>query len=171
MKVEEVVLPGVGHKYTITTRSGDKLVIVVHNSGKRELQYFEGGGPQPGDEPTAALDLTDEEAREVGAILAGVLFHPEAVGEVKTRLAKLTIEWIKAEPGDPCVGRTLEDVQREAQRHAPEAHILAILKEGHALIPNPPPDTRIEPGDTLVIAGPREAVDAVRRELSRHAHP
>ncbi len=164
MKVEEAVLPGVGHKYTIYTRSGDKLVIVVHNSGKRELQYFEAGSSE--DEPTAALDLTDEEARELGAILAGVLFHPEAVGEVKTRLAKLTIEWVKAEPGDPCVGKTIGECQREAQAHAPEAYILAILREGQAMIPNPPPETRIEPGDTLVLAGSREAVDALKRELA-----
>ena len=41
MKVEEVALPGVGRKFTITVQSGDRLVIVVHNSGKRELQYFE----------------------------------------------------------------------------------------------------------------------------------
>ena len=39
MKVEEVVLPGVGRKYTITVKSGDRIVIVVHSSGKRELQY------------------------------------------------------------------------------------------------------------------------------------
>jgi Putative regulatory, ligand-binding protein related to C-terminal domains of K+ channels len=40
MKVEEVALPGVGRKFTITVASGDRLVIVVHNSGKRELQYL-----------------------------------------------------------------------------------------------------------------------------------
>jgi Putative regulatory, ligand-binding protein related to C-terminal domains of K+ channels len=38
MKVEEVALPGVGRKFTITVGSGDRLVIVVHSSGKRELQ-------------------------------------------------------------------------------------------------------------------------------------
>ena len=59
MKVEEVLLPGVGRKYTITVKSGDRIVIVVHSSGKRELQYFEAGEE---DEPTVALDLTDEEA-------------------------------------------------------------------------------------------------------------
>ncbi|GIX49053.1 MAG: potassium transporter TrkA [Candidatus Tectimicrobiota bacterium] len=163
MKVEEVVLPGVGRKYTITTRSGDRLVIVVHSSGKRELQYFEAG---EGDEPTAALDLTDEEAREIGAILSGVLFHPEATGDVTARLAEHTIEWMKVEPGDRCVSRTVGECQEEAQLHAPQAHILAILRAGQALVPNPPPESRIEVGDTLILAGSRQGVNALKHELS-----
>lgn len=95
MKVEEVVLPGVGRKFSITVQSGDRLVIVVHSSGRRELQYFEAGSE---DEPSAALDLTDEEAREIGAILAGVLFHPEAVGDTQSKLGQKVIEWIKVLP-------------------------------------------------------------------------
>jgi len=83
MKVEEVVLPGVGRKFIMELQSGDRLVVVIHYSGKRELQYYRKGEE---DEPTAALDLTEEEARELGAILAGVLFHPEAVGETQSKL-------------------------------------------------------------------------------------
>ncbi len=155
MRIEESVLPGVGRKYTIHTRAGDRLIIVVHHSGRREVYCFADGQ----EEPTAALELSDEEAREVGAILAGVLFHPEAVGEVKTHLARQTIEWVKIPPGAPCAGRPLRACQ------APGAHVLAVLREGEALLPNPPPDTRLEPGDTLVVAGPREAVDAFKRSL------
>ncbi len=163
VKVEEAVLPGVGHKYTIYTRSGDKMVIVVHNSGKRELQYFEAGEE---DEPTAALDLTDEEARELGAILAGVLFHPEATGDLKTQVAEQVVEWITIEPGDHCVNQTIGDCQQAAETQAAGAHILAVLREGQALMPNPPPKCRIEPGDTLVVAGTREGVEALKHELS-----
>lgn len=90
MKVEEVVLPGVGRKFTIEVQRGDRLV-VVHNSGKRELLFYEKG---EADEPSAALDLTDEEARELGAILAGVLFHPEAVGDTQSKLGAQVFEWI-----------------------------------------------------------------------------
>ncbi len=102
MKVEEVVLPGVGRKYTVTVGSGDRIVIVVHSSGKRELQYFEAGEDE---EPSAALDLTDEEARELGAILAGVLFHPEAVGDTQSKLGQKVIEWIRVFAQD--IGRWL----------------------------------------------------------------
>ncbi|RTI11415.1 potassium transporter TrkA, partial [Thermus scotoductus] len=33
------------------------------------------------------------------------------------------------------------------------------------LIPNPSPDTLLETGDTLVVAGSREAVEALKRTL------
>lgn len=123
MRVEESVLPGVGRKFTVTVRSGDRLVIVIHHSGSRELQYYEKGNP---DEPAAVLDLTDEEARELGAILAGVLFTPEAIGDTQAKLAQDTIEWIKLGPGAPCVGRTV------AELHEQGAHLLAVLREGEA---------------------------------------
>ncbi|KGQ21008.1 cation:proton antiporter regulatory subunit [Thermus filiformis] len=159
MKVEEVVLPGVGRKFTIEVQSGDRLVVVVHNSGKRELQYYEKGEE---DEPTAALDLTDEEARELGAILAGVLFHPEAVGDTRSKLGAQVFEWIPIPPGSPWVGRRVEDLPLP-----PGAHLLALDRPGAPLIPNPGPEALLEPGDTLVLAGSREAIEAFKRALGR----
>ena len=148
MKVEEVVLPGVGRKYTITVKSGDRIVIVVHSSGKRELQYFEAG---------VALDLTDEEARELGAILAGVLFHPEAVGDTRSKLGAKVIEWVKVLPGSKLAGKRVGDLALP-----PGAHLLAVDRPGAPLIPHPGPDVVLEVGDTLVVAGSREAVEALK---------
>ncbi|ADW22645.1 MULTISPECIES: cation:proton antiporter regulatory subunit [Thermus] len=157
MRVEEAVLPGVGRKYTITVQSGDRIVIVVHHSGKREVQYFEAGEE---DEPTMALDLTDEEARELGAILAGVLFHPEAVGDTQSKLGQKVIEWIKVLPGSKLVGKRVGELALP-----PGAHLLAVDRPGAPLIPNPSPDTLLETGDTLVVAGSREAVETLKRTL------
>lgn len=156
MRVEEAVLPGVGRKFTITVQSGDRIVIVVHHSGKRELQYFEG----PAEEPTAALDLTDEEARELGAILAGVLFHPEAVGDTQSKLGQKVIEWLRILPGSPLVGKRVGGLSLPKG-----AHLLAVDRPGAPLIPHPAPDTLLEAGDTLVVAGTREAVEALKRSL------
>lgn len=158
MRVEEAILPGVGRKYTITVQSGDRIVIVVHHSGKRELQYFEAGGE--GDEPAMALDLTDEEARELGAILAGVLFHPEAVGDTQSKLGQKVIEWIKVLPGSKLAGRRVGDLHLP-----PGAHLLAVDRPGAPLMPHPSQETVLEVGDTLVVAGSREAVEALKRSL------
>jgi TrkA domain protein len=157
VRVEEVVLPGVGRKFTVTVGSGDRIVIVVHNSGKRELQYFEAGEE---DEPAAALDLTDEEARELGAILAGVLFHPEAVGDTESKLGSKVIEWVRVLPGSPLTGRRLGEIVLPQG-----AHILAVDRPGAPLIPHPGPEVVLEPGDTLVVAGSRQAVEALRRQF------
>lgn len=157
MRVEEVALPGVGRKFVITVQSGDRIVIVVHNSGKREVQYFERGEE---DEPTMALDLTDEEARELGAILAGVLFHPEATGDTRSKLGEKVIEWIHVLPGSRLAGKRLKEIALP-----PGAHILAVDRPGEPLLPNPGLETVLEVGDTLVVAGSREAVEALRQAL------
>jgi len=95
MRVEEIDLAGVGRKFTVRTSTGDELVIVAHHSGRRQLLLYEGSG----DEPSAALDLTDEEARELGAIPRGVLFHPELTGAATTRVAEQAIEWVEVPAG------------------------------------------------------------------------
>lgn len=146
-----------GRKYTVTVKSGDRIVIVVHHSGKRELQYFEAGEE---DEPTVALDLTDEEARELGAILAGVLFHPEAVGDTRSKLGAKVIEWVKVLPGSKLAGKRVGDLALP-----PGAHLLAVDRPGAPLIPHPGPDVVLEVGDTLVVAGSREAVEALKRSF------
>jgi TrkA domain protein len=158
MRVEEVDLPGVGRKFTLRTQSGDEIVIVVHHAGPRQMLYYEGG---TGDEPAAALDLTDEEARELGAILSGVLFHPELTSAASTRIGEQTIEWVTV-PSGRLPGQRLGDL---VSGHR-DAHVIAVSR-GHVLLPNPGPDLRLEAGDTLVLAGRRQAVDALKAHLSR----
>lgn len=155
MRVDESVLPGVGRKFTITTQSGDRLVVVVHHSGRREVQTYEG---PDADEPLYALDLTDEEARELGAILGGVLFHPEAVARRHTRLQNHTIEWLEVYGN--LAGKRVGDLPLPAQ-----AYLLALLRDGEALIPHPDPGLALHVGDTLVVAGSREGVDALKQKL------
>ena len=151
MRVEEAVLPGVGHKFTLYTGRGDRVVVVVHQTGHRELYFYENDD----DEPAAELELTDEEARELGAILAGVIYHPEVAGEVSARVKELVIEWVRVEPGHACARRRIEDWLA----HAPGVHVLGVLREDQALYPNPPGDLVLEPGDVLIVAGSRAAVD------------
>ena len=64
-------LPGVGTRYDIALGSGGQRVsIVASKDGKRHLYVFETSG----DDPTAVLELTEEQARKVGAVLAGTFF-------------------------------------------------------------------------------------------------
>ena len=64
-------LPGVGKRYDVDLHSAtQRCSIVVARDGKRHLYVF----TSRGDEPTAVLELTEEQARKVGAVLSGTFF-------------------------------------------------------------------------------------------------
>ena len=90
-EIKECDLPGIGKKFTLELDSGDKLVVVVHLSGEREVFKF----MKNNDEPSSVTTLTDEEARQIGAILAGTYFQPVLEDEQKLMMKNVTMEWIK----------------------------------------------------------------------------
>ena len=64
-------LPGLGTRYDVDLHSGsDRVSIVVGRDGKRHLYVF----TKAGDDPTAVIELTEDQARKVGAVLAGTFF-------------------------------------------------------------------------------------------------
>lgn len=64
-------LPGLGTRYDVDLRpGGERVSIVVSRDGKRHLYVF----TERGDEPAAVVELTEEQARKVGAVLAGTFF-------------------------------------------------------------------------------------------------
>lgn len=150
MDVREHDLPGVGKKYAIRTLDGDRMTVIIHNTGHRELYHFKKGE----DFPFYAVRLQDAEARQFGAILGGAYFQPPVAESMDLVLEQLSIEWVKVEPDSPLAGQTIAGA---AIRQRTGASVIAILREGKAR-PNPQPDDRIEAGDTLMVVGDREQV-------------
>ena len=60
MKIRETDLPGIGKKYVVLLKSGKELVIIIYNTGRREIYLMED------EEPSCVIELTDEEAKELG---------------------------------------------------------------------------------------------------------
>lgn len=150
MDVREHDLPGVGKKFAIVTGEGDRVTIIIHNTGHREIYHFKKGE----DYPFYAIRLDDQEARRIGAILGGAYFQPPVAESMEMVLEQLSIEWLKVDEGSVLAGRTL---QESAVRQRTGASVIAVLRDGTAH-PNPQPDQRIEPGDTLMVIGDREQV-------------
>lgn len=150
MQIKESDLPGVGKKFAIFTDAGDRLSIIIHNTGHRELYHFQKGE----DFPFHAVRLEDDEARKLGAILSGAYFQPTVIESMDMVLESLSIEWVKVEAGSTLADRSIAELQI---RKRTGASITAILRDGQA-IPNPQPDQKILPGDTLMVVGTREQV-------------
>ncbi|MDD2297657.1 MAG: hypothetical protein PHX79_07580, partial [Sphaerochaetaceae bacterium] len=63
VEVKMADLPGVGKKISFKTVEDQKIVIVIHHSGKRDLYFFQDSNE---DEADYFLTLTPEETREMG---------------------------------------------------------------------------------------------------------
>ncbi len=154
MEIREHDLPGVGKKFAILTTEGDRMTVIIHNNGAREIYHFKQGE----DYPFHAIRLTDAEARKFGAVLGGAYFQPPVAESMDMVMEQLSIEWLKVEEGSPLAGKT---IQEAAIRKQTGASVIAILRGGRAF-PNPQPSDRMEAGDTLMVIGDREQVDLFR---------
>ena len=157
--ISEVFLPGVGRKFQIETLAGDRLVIVIHDDGTRELYQFTRKNL---DRPVAVLRLTDGEARQIAGIVGGLTYVPRNLPMAEVILEDLVLEWFKIEPGTQCIGRTIHDLQ---VRTATGASIVSIVEPDQTTRTNPEADTVLNEGATLIVAGDRTAINSLKRLL------
>lgn len=154
VEVRETRLPGVGTKFTIRTHDDERVCAVVHLDGLREVYI---GGDD--DEEPAVVTLNDDEARQLGAILSGVVYRPQLVQDLELALKDLVMEWIELPAASPIVGLTVATCRI---RSTTGATIVAILREKGSLA-TPHPDEVLRAGDTLVIIGRPETFQDIRR--------
>ncbi|MDL5362701.1 cation:proton antiporter regulatory subunit [Halalkalicoccus sp. NIPERK01] len=149
MDVSETDLPGVGKRFEVELEEGGVAVVVIHNSGRRELFYRE----SPDADGEELLDLTDRESRVVGSILEGAFFQPVRTQAPETTLGEgVILEWYTLERDSPVVGETLEesDIRRRTG-----ATIIAV-ERGEEVFASPEADFTLRAGDVAVAVGTRE---------------
>lgn len=65
-------LPGVGKRYDIDLgRPDQRISVVMRSGGVRDLYVFASASA----DPTAVIELSEEQARKVGAVLAATFFE------------------------------------------------------------------------------------------------
>ncbi len=160
MEFRESDLPGIGRKFSIITSSGDKITVIVHVTGKREVFVFE---PDDYDEATCDVVMSEEEANQLGSVLMGAYFRPEQEKEKELLIEKLAIEWIKIPENSLIAGKTIKESQI---RPKTGVTVIAVMKPNQETIVNPTPDVRIDSGDTVVIVGTREQVEKFFKEFN-----
>jgi TrkA domain protein len=157
--ISESNLPGIGRKFQIEAASGDRLTIVIHDDGRRELYHFTQENP---DRVTSVVRLQDSEARQVAGIIGGLTYVPKALPSTELILEDLVLEWVTIEPGWACVGKTIQDLR---VRTVTGASIVSIIWENRQKLINPEADTRLDAGATLIVAGDRHTIRALKHLL------
>ena len=149
MTVYESDLPGVGKTFEIDLDDESTLIIVIHNTGKREVFKREGEA-----DSVKLFEITDQLSRQVGSILEGAYFQPIATDTTETMLDDDSLlEWVKVPDGSGVVGRTLRELDL---RNVTGASVVAIRRDDDTES-NPGPDTVLGTDDTLILLGTREA--------------
>jgi TrkA domain protein len=153
MTIYESDLPGVGKKFEIELDDDTTLVIVIHNTGKRELFRREGD-----DDSVKLFELSDKMSRQIGTILEGAYFQPIATDTTETMLDDDSLlEWVRVVESAEIVGQTLEELDF---RVVTGASVVAIQRNDDTES-NPGPETTIRADDTLIVIGTREACNRV----------
>lgn len=154
--IRETDLPGIGHKFQMETNTGDKLVIVIHEDGKRQIFTF---APKDPEESILVATLDDEEARKLAAIIGGMAYTPKALQTLEVDLDNLVIDWYKVPADAKAAGKTIGELQ---MRQKTGASIIAIVDPERPTVLNPGPTEVIRPNATLIVTGTREHVRALK---------
>ena len=148
--MQEQELPGIGHRYDLDVEGG-RVSVVIHHGGRRDIYVTEEG---PRSKPTV-VSLTDDQARRLGAVMAGAYFRPAVAERIEALVGGLVIDWMTVRAESPGRGRTIADLQ---VRRDSGMTIVAIAR-GEDVIVTPEPTEVLAPGDRLVVVGRPEDLE------------
>ena len=158
MPITESDLPGVGKKFEIELKDGE-MIVVIHNTGKREMFYR----PEPDADSEKMFEFDDDLARTIGSIIEGAHFQPIQSESRETTLpGGILLEWYELHPGSPLVGETLES----ADIGNKSGLTVVAIQRGDEVVDSPEADTSLREGDTLIGVGTRENCTAFEAMLS-----
>ncbi|MFF2448263.1 cation:proton antiporter regulatory subunit [Neobacillus sp. NPDC058068] len=159
MNIREIELPGIGKKYEIITKSKDKIVVIIHDDGRRDIYYFD---QEDYEEAISSTTFDDTEARQIAAIIGGMTYAPKALETIEMAFDDLVIEWSKVEPGALAVNQTIGNLNI---RQSYDVNIVALIKRNQKKIHTPGPETLLEIGDTVIVSGQRNQVKTIVKEI------
>ena len=152
-EVTETQLPGVGVRHEFTTGAGERVVVLSHRTGRREVAVFDRADP---DACSTVLHLSPDDTRVLAELLGGSPVS-EAVGAVQ-QLAGVAIDWIRLRPGAAQTGATIGEGRLRTRTGT---SVVAVVR-GDQTLPAPGPDVVLEAGDVLVAVGTPEGLRQLR---------
>lgn len=150
-EIEEFTLPGVGIRYEFTTRTGGRVAVVSHRSGRREVFV---GDPKDPDAFREVADLEEDESRTLAELLGGTRVT-EHLTKLRQTVEGLAIDWLPLKEASPFDSRTIGDARIRTRTGV---SVVAILR-GDQAFPAPDPDFQMAGGDTLVVVGTPQGIE------------
>ena len=152
VKFDQTRLPGVGIRHDFVTQSGRRIGVITRHTGRRELLVYSDDDPD-----TAVAQIHLEEAdRQALLELFGGSQVTETLGDLQQRVEGLAIDWLTIAGGWSAAGLTIADTQ---MRRRTGVSIVALLR-GAQTVPAPEPSQPLAEGDTVVVVGTPQGIEA-----------
>ena len=148
-EIEETMLPGVGVRHEFTTAGRERVAVLTHRTGRRELAIYDADDP---DTCHTVLHLSPEDTAALGELLAASQVSETA--RTAQRVEGVAIDWLTVTGSSPVVGLTIGEGQFRSRTGA---SLVAIIR-GASTIPAPGPDAAFEQGDVVVAVGTPEGL-------------
>lgn len=155
-KIEETRLPGVGVRFDFVSEQGQRVGVVHHRGGRREIFIATADDP---DTAEMVLDLNDDDARTLVDVL-GVSPVIEEISKLQ-QVEGLAIDWLPIHPSSPYSGKTIGDARIRTRTGA---SVVAVIR-GDDPFPAPGPEFVFAPNDLVVVVGTAHGIEAVKSIL------
>jgi len=150
-EVQQTNLPGLGIRYEFRTSRGDRIGVVHHRTGRREVFLHD---PHDDEGRGRIVSLDEDDSRTLAELLGGSRVE-EQLASLQQRVEGLAIDWLPVAGGTPYAGKTIGDTQARTRTGT---SIVAIVR-GDEAVPAPEPQETIEAGDTLVVVGTPRGIE------------
>lgn len=158
MDLTETLLPGVGVRYELTTRSGQRLGIIVQRQGAAELAVYDRADP---DKASLVLQLAPDEVEAVADIL-GAPRMTQHFADLSREVPGLRSGRLAIRAGSAYDGRLLGDTKA---RTLTGCSIVAVVRD-RDVVTSPEPDEVLHGGDVLVVIGSAHGLEQLKALLS-----
>jgi TrkA domain protein len=156
-EIIETPLPGVGVRHEFTTAEKERIAVLTHRSGRREIAIYDRGDP---DACRTVLHLSPDDTRTLADVL-GASSVSETVAAVQHNIEGVAIDWVTV----PGASRFADSTIASGQfRTRTGASVIAIVR-GAKTIPAPGPDQKIQGNDVIVAVGTPEGLAELRNML------
>ncbi|MFD2762785.1 cation:proton antiporter regulatory subunit [Micromonospora eburnea] len=160
MKIERTALPGVGINHTTTTADGQRLGVICHLTGRRDLVFYDPEDPQA---VAATVVLQADESHQIADLLDATITI-DHVAHLEQQITGITAARIRIPAGSAYADRPIRDTRAHAG-----ALIVAVIHD-QGITTAPDSDLVLRHGDTVVAVGDQDAITALADRLTAE-HP
>ena len=156
IEIQETTLPGVGVRHEFSIDDGERIGVITHHSGQRDVLVYDKVDP---DICRISVRMTEREAGQLGQLL-GASQVTQTFANLSQTVAGLTIDWIPIRSDWECAGHSISEVNFTAVG----VLIVAVIRNEQT-IPTPKANFQLWSGDTVVVIGKPEGIQQVYNDL------